>query len=102
MIRNLIPNFILYLIIINAAGMALMLADKHAAEKHAKRVPEKILLNIAYFGGCFGVFFGMLLFRHKTRHTRFNIGVPLVMSAYFLGLAALAILLRSLPSGWLI
>lgn len=101
MLRNLIANFILYLIIINAAGMALMLADKHAAERRARRVPEKVLLNIAYFGGCFGIFFGMLLFRHKTRHARFSIGVPLVMAAYFLGLSALAIYLRSLPSGML-
>ena len=102
MIPVLVSFLALYLIIINAAGMALMLADKHAAEKSSHRTPESVLLGIAYSGGCFGVFFGMLIFRHKTKHSRFRIGVPLVMGAYFIVLVGLAILLKSLPRDWLL
>ena len=102
MIHILVSFVALYLIIINAAGMALMLADKHAAEKSSRRVPESVLLGVAYGGGCFGIFFGMLIFHHKTRHSRFRIGVPLVMGAYFIILVGLAILLKALPRDWLL
>ena len=102
MIPVLVSFLALYLIIINAAGIALMLADKHTAEKSSRRIPESVLLGVAYSGGCFGVFFGMLIFKHKTRHSRFRIGVPLVMGAYFIILVGLAILLKSLPRDWLL
>lgn len=102
MITYLVSYITLYLIIVNAAGLALMLADKYAAEKSARRIPEATLLGVAYAGGCFGVFFGMLIFRHKTQHSRFQIGVPLVMGAYFLVIAGLAILLKTIPKDWLL
>lgn len=102
MIPYIVSFITLYLIIVNAAGIALMLADKYAAEKSARRIPESTLLGTAFAGGCFGVFFGMLIFRHKTNHSRFRIGVPLVMGVYFLVIAGLAILLKALPKDWLL
>lgn len=81
MIRYLIA---LYLIIVNAAGLILMLKDKRAAQKSAWRIPEAVLMNTALFGGCFGIYWGMMLFRHKTKHPKFRIGVPLIMAIYIL------------------
>lgn len=80
----MIPYLISYLIIINAAGFLLMLLDKRAARKSAWRIPEARLMGIALSGGCLGIYLGMMLFRHKTRHLKFRIGVPLILLAYCL------------------
>lgn len=71
---------LIYLIIINALGFALMLTDKQKAKKHAWRIPEKVLLGTAAIGGSIGVLLGMELFRHKTKHKRFAIGVPVMIA----------------------
>ena len=91
MIQNLI---VLYLIIINAVGVLLMLADKRAAKKSAWRIPEARLMSIALFGGCFGIYAGMVLFRHKTKHPKFSIGVPLIIVFYILLFVGLLIIKR--------
>ena len=91
--QYLVSSLILYLIIINAVGMLLMLADKHAAKKSAWRIPEHRLMNIALSGGCFGIYAGMILFRHKTKHPKFSIGVPVIMVFYILLAVGLLILI---------
>ena len=91
MITNLI---ILYLIIINAVGLLLMLADKRAAKKSAWRIPEARLMSIALSGGCFGVYAGMMLFRHKTKHSKFRLGVPLIIVLYVMLFVFLLIVKR--------
>ncbi len=73
-----------YLIIINAAGFLFMLIDKRKAQKDLWRIPERTLLGIALFGGSFGTLLGMNLFRHKTKHDKFRIGVPLILSVQIL------------------
>ena len=51
--------------------------DKLKAKSGAWRISEKALLLCAFFLGGVGAFAGMKVFRHKTRHTSFNILVPL-------------------------
>ena len=70
---------ITYLIIINALGLLLMLADKLRAKKKQWRVPERFLLLVAFLGGSLGTMLGMCAFRHKTKHPRFSVGVPVMM-----------------------
>ena len=53
--------------------------DKLKAKAGAWRIPEKTLLLCALFLGAVGAFFGMKLFRHKTKHTKFKILVPLLV-----------------------
>ena len=72
---------LLYLIIINAAGFLLMLADKRKARRGALRIPEATLIWSAILGGSAGVLIGMHLLRHKTRHMKFVLGVPLILFA---------------------
>ncbi|MBC8569725.1 DUF1294 domain-containing protein [Zongyangia hominis] len=55
--------------------------DKRAARKHRRRTPEKTLFLLAALGGSVGLYVGMLLFRHKTRHWYFMAGVPLIILA---------------------
>lgn len=68
-----------YLAIINFAGFALMGIDKYKAKKRAFRIPEATLFIVAIIGGSAGSLLGMYLFRHKTRHRSFVIGMPLIL-----------------------
>ena len=71
-----------------------MLMDKRAARKSAWRIPEARLMGIALSGGCFGIYWGMMLFRHKTKHPKFRIGVPLIMVLYIMLFVFLLIVKR--------
>lgn len=69
-----------YLVLVNAAALALMLVDKQKARRGAWRIPEATLLGIAVLGGSIGAIAGMYLFRHKTRHLKFSLGLPLILA----------------------
>ena len=70
-----------YLLIINAAGFLLMLADKYRAKKNLWRIPEKTLFTAAFLGGSLGAIAGMYAARHKTKHLKFTLGVPAILIA---------------------
>ena len=69
-----------YLLLINAAGLLIMLIVKIKAKRHRWRIPETVLLGFAVLGGSVGVWAGMMLLRHKTRHPKFCIGVPVILA----------------------
>lgn len=75
-----------YLLIVNAAAFVLMLADKHKAKKNLWRIPEKVLMLTAFIGGSLGVLAGMHLARHKTKHPKFSIGVPVIFALQIIAL----------------
>lgn len=77
-------TIMLYLVIVNAAGFLLMLADKYKAKKNLWRIPEATLMGTAAIGGSIGVLAGMYTIRHKTRHKKFTIGVPLILAVQLL------------------
>ena len=64
---------------INIAAFALCGIDKSRARRHAYRIPEAVLLGLSFFGGALGMALGMLLFHHKTRHSKFFVGVPVIL-----------------------
>ena len=72
---------ILYLLIMNAAGVISMLMDKRKAKKKLWRIPEATLLGIAALGGSVGSLVGMYAFRHKTKHVKFTLGIPAFLIA---------------------
>ncbi len=79
-----------YLAIINIVAFAMYGADKHKAQNKAWRTPEATLIGVAAIGGSIGAFVGMKVFRHKTKHPKFTIGVPLILILHIiLGAAAL-------------
>ena len=73
-----------YLLIINAAGLLLMLIDKQKAIKNKWRIPEATLLTVGLIGGSLGCTIGMRLFRHKTKKPAFSLGLPLMLCAHIL------------------
>jgi len=77
-----------YLIVINAVGFFISLADKNAARNGRWRVPERTLFLVSIIGGSVGTYISMRIFHHKTKHKRFMIGIPLIIAvqaaaAYF-------------------
>lgn len=70
---------LIYLLIANLTGLALMGIDKHKAKKHLWRIPEKTLFLTSLLGGSVGTLAGMYLFHHKTRHWYFVIGMPAIL-----------------------
>lgn len=72
-------TLLVYLLIVNAIGFALMLTDKLCAIRNEWRIPEATLMLWAICGGSFGVFAGMRLFHHKTRKPKFSVGVPVIL-----------------------
>ena len=68
-----------YLFLINLAAFILMGTDKRKARKNLWRIPEKTLFLAAILGGSAGSILGMYLFRHKTRHWYFVVGMPLIL-----------------------
>lgn len=71
---------LIYLCIVNAIGFALMLLDKAKAKKNLWRIPERTFFLIACIGGSLGCILGMYTVRHKTKHPKFTIGMPLIFA----------------------
>lgn len=69
-----------YLPAVNLLLFAVMGADKAFARRHRRRVPERTLFTLCLLGGGVGGVLGMLCFRHKTRHVRFVLGFPLILT----------------------
>ena len=70
---------LLILAAVNLLAFALYGVDKVKAKKGAWRIPEATLLLVAFLGGSMGALLGMEVFRHKTRHAKFRILVPLFL-----------------------
>lgn len=69
-----------YLFLINALGFALMCWDKRLSKKHRRRIPEATLMWVAALYGSVGSLAGMYLARHKTKHPKFYVGIPLLLA----------------------
>lgn len=69
-----------YLLGINAITFALYGIDKLKSKKGWWRIPEKTLLMLAIIGGSIGALCGMRLFHHKTKHKKFYLGVPILLT----------------------
>ncbi|MEG1741571.1 MAG: DUF1294 domain-containing protein [Acetivibrio sp.] len=77
-------KILIYLCLINLAGFISMGMDKQKAKKHVYRISEKTLFLYAVLGGSLGSILGMQVFRHKTKHKTFLIGMPLILAVQVL------------------
>ena len=67
--------------------------DKKRAQKGQWRIKESSLFATALLGGSLGCMIGMKVFRHKTKHKSFTIGMPLIL---VLQIVVVAVLIRLL------
>ena len=70
---------LIVLVAVNLFAFVLYGIDKLKAKRGAWRIPEATLLLVAFLGGSLGAFLGMELFRHKTKHAKFKVLVPLFL-----------------------
>ena len=87
---------VVYLLIINIVGYWSMAADKKRAIKGEWRISENALLAICLVGGGIGSFSGMHIKRHKTKHKKFTIGVPILLVISYLGIGFLTYIILAL------
>lgn len=67
---------LLFYLVWNLIVLGLYGTDKRRAKQGKWRISEKTLLLAAVFMGGLGALFGMSVFRHKTQHLKFKLGVP--------------------------
>ncbi|MBN1046347.1 MULTISPECIES: DUF1294 domain-containing protein [unclassified Clostridium] len=79
----MIKIVLIYLLFINFIGFCIMLIDKNRAIHKEWRVPEKTLIGISIIGGSIGMILGMFTFRHKTKHLKFLLGIPVIIIIQF-------------------
>ena len=70
--------------IISIYSAIITITDKHSARKGRRRVPEKTLFIASALGGSAAMYAVMRLIRHKTKHKRFMIGLPVIMTVQIL------------------
>lgn len=88
--ETLLGGVFALLAVMTLAGFLVMGVDKRIAvanpdrvargKKPRRRVPERTLFLIAALGGSVGVLAGMYIFRHKTKHWTFVLGVPAILA----------------------
>ncbi len=71
---------IAYLLIVNYVAFEMFGADKRKARKHRMRTSEMTLMLTAVAGGSVGALLGMFAFRHKTKHLKFVVGIPVILA----------------------
>ena len=85
-----VTSFILiYIGIMNVTEFLVMGIDKLKAKRRGFRVPEAILFLLAIAGGSIGAILAMWIFRHKTRHHTFTIGMPVILVLQLIFVAVL-------------
>ena len=69
-----------YLIAISIISVVVCIYDKFAAKHMQKhRTREASLLILSALGGSVAMLLTMLIIRHKTKHVKFMLGIPLII-----------------------
>ena len=82
---------ICYIVVINLVSFMMFGIDKYKARRGQWRISEATLLAVAAIGGSIGAWMGMKVWHHKTLHSKFRYGVPIILlvhialMAYFCG-----------------
>ncbi len=77
MLRNIL---ICYLIAISVISLIVCVYDKFASKHLTKhRTREATLLLLSAIGGSVAMLVTMLIIRHKTKHVKFMLGIPLII-----------------------
>ena len=70
--------FIIYICIISLISIIVTVCDKDFAIHRKWRVRESTLLILSALGGSVAMYITMQLIRHKTRHIKFMLGIPII------------------------
>jgi len=84
-----------YIAFISLLAVIITAHDKRAARRHKWRVRESTLLLVAALGGSAAMLMTMLLIRHKTKHAKFMVGLPVIIAIQ------IAVIILIASKGWL-
>ncbi|MBO7310113.1 MAG: DUF1294 domain-containing protein [Clostridia bacterium] len=84
-----------YLALISLVSVIVCIYDKKISKKNKVqlRIPEKTLLLLSAIGGSVAMFITMLAIRHKTKHVKFMLGIPLIIILQIAAVIAILTLL---------
>lgn len=68
---------IAFFAVVSVFSIVITVYDKLAAKSNSRRIPEKTLLLTGFFGGACAMFLTMITIRHKTRHMKFMVLLPI-------------------------
>ena len=74
-----VKSLIIYVLAINVIAFLAMGIDKWKAKRGAWRIPESTLFALVLLGGGIGGIAGMIVFHHKTKKPKFQIGFPSIL-----------------------
>ena len=72
--------------VISVISIFITVYDKSASKKGKRRISEKALMLTGFFGGATAMYAVMNAIRHKTKHKKFMVGLPVFI---FLHIAAI-------------
>ena len=73
---NIMPA---WLILISLISIIVTAADKVKAKRVSRRVPEATLMLLSVLGGSLAMLITMIIIRHKTKHPKFTVGIPVII-----------------------
>lgn len=74
-----VEMIVVYILFVNLISFFYMFGDKQKAIKGSWRVSERKFFFLAISGGTIGIILGMKIFRHKTKHNSFKLGMPIIL-----------------------
>ena len=77
------PVWLILYFVWNLAGFIMVIIDKRRSRGNEWRIRERTFFIWALAFGAVGILFGMYIFRHKTRHWSFVIGMPILCLVNF-------------------
>ena len=78
--------FVIFILAMTIITFVAFGVDKWKAKNDKWRTPESTLFQLAIFGGSVGALLGMQVWRHKTQHWSFRLGIPIILLLQAAGL----------------
>ena len=78
--KEILPLIVLWFAAVSCLAVLLTVHDKRAARRGAWRVPEQTLLLVCALGGSAAMLAAMRVIRHKTKHAKFMVGIPVMIA----------------------
>lgn len=74
-----IACLIIYLLLISVVAFVITIVDKSRARRNMRRISESALLTVSAIGGSVAMYLTMQAIRHKTKHVKFMLGLPIII-----------------------
>ena len=83
--------FFIYIGVLSVLSVVICTYDKIVSKRNnvKLRIPESTLLALSALGGSAAMLIWMLIIRHKTKHPKFMLGIPVILALQIALVAAL-------------